>query len=433
MATGPPQTAQTLCFDLVACNTPFVDNYCSGPAAASFAVEIAVNVWKTFTGDGNGYVFACDIPNVPDSHLIVKATGYEDLSVHISPPVLAETNAKGIHNAWELTSTHVDPSGRSLESLAAIRGGMWPQTIGSCNNLPIGPRPLDPTNIIATDFITEYSQADQLCIIEALKARGYTHVVMGPLVDSDGYHGIWTPNDWRGANFDRFLDAIQQFWDHGLATIVFIHPDGWSFEQTRDELTSLLQQPRAQKLIRIVVPPGWEPTQYGWSSCTWAAFGEWARGVLPRALVLLHTVSNVDAPVGTDARCDDNGKPNAEGWARVAPFYHGWLTQSTAFETPDAHGDPNHPEKTNYQNWQDNFRCSVTYSYCNRFHNGYAGWPTSSAWASGPLRIYAGEYKAYWTFWHGRTEAEGVAWGDAAMAAGADGYLDSGSVAVTIH
>jgi hypothetical protein len=76
------------------------------------------------------------------------------------------------------------------------------------------------------------------------------------------------------------------------------------------------------------------------------------------------------------------------------PFIHGWLTQSAAFADANGHGDPNHPEKTNFDNWQDNFRCAVSYSYCNRFHNGYAGWPTFSAWGNGkPIRVYAGEYK----------------------------------------
>jgi hypothetical protein len=78
----------------------------------------------------------------------------------------------------------------------------------------------------------------QACIVAELKARGYTHVVMGPLVDSDGYHGIWQPNDWRGANFERFLDALQMFWDAGLAPVVFISPDGWTYEQNVDAFTA---------------------------------------------------------------------------------------------------------------------------------------------------------------------------------------------------
>jgi hypothetical protein len=348
---------------------------------------------------------------------------------------VAGTHDSDRHHIVAPTLAHVDPSGIPLADLAAIRGAMWPSgAAATCGGLPFGPRPGAPDNTLATGFITGYSQAQQACIIAQLKAWGYTHVVMGPLVDSDGYRGLWAPNDWRGANFERFLDAAQQFWDHGLAPIVFLHPDGWSFDRTRDELTPLLQLPRAQRLLRIVVPHGWEPCRSECSSYTWAAYGQWARQTLPNALALLHTASDVDGPLGTDSRGDDNGRPNAEGWARVAPYFHGWLTQSSAFDTPDAHGDPNHPDKTNFDNWQDSFRCSVAYSYCNRFDNGYAGWPTSSAWGPGkPLRVYAGEYASHWKVWRNRPEAEAVRWGDAAIRAGADGYLDGGSVPVPVR
>jgi hypothetical protein len=338
--------------------------------------------------------------------------------------------------AYRNRPVHFDPSGIPLEEIAAIRGAMWPKgTASTCGALPFGPRPNSPDNIIATDFITDYSPEQQDCIIAELKSRGYTHVVMGPFVDSDGYHGLWPPNDWRGANWERFLDAIQKFWDAHLVTVVFGHPDGWSFEQVRDTFTPLLQQPRAQKLIRIIVPHGWEPCRYECSSYTWAAYGQWARQVLPNALVLLHTVADIDAPVGGDARGDDNGHPNAEGWVRVAPFYHGWLVQNNAFECPTCvDPDPRNEGRTNFRNWQDQFNPRVRGSLRDRFEFGYAGWPKSSAWGVGkPLRVYAGEYSSYWRFWKNRPEAEGVQWGDAAMAAGAYGYLDSGSVPVPVR
>jgi hypothetical protein len=169
-------------------------------------------------------------------------------------------------------------------------------------------------------------------------------------------------------------------------------------------------------------------------------FGQWIRTTLPHALVLIHTESDVDAPVGTDARCNDddhawNPGGNAAGWARVAPFYHGWLTQSGAFDNPtQTGGDREHPELTNFENWQRQFDPAVRGSYRDRFEHGYAGWPMGSAWGlNQPLLVYAGEYSAYWKFWQHRTEAEGVAWGNRAIAAGAAGYLDSGSVPVPVR
>lgn len=409
-----------------------VRNLQNGVVEASCSIQTTSDSWLTATANPtDGYLVWPQVPSSLSATLVeCQAPGYVPL---VESRVLTSTTNEDLVTLV-MVADHVDPSVFSLPELAAIRGAMWPLgTAASCGLVPLGPRPNQPDNVIATDFILNYSPEMQTCIMEELQARGYTHVVMGPLVDSDGYHGMWQPTDWRGENFSRFLDAIQNFEDHHLHVVVFIHPDGWTFEQTRDELTPLLLQPRAQRLIRIAVGPGWEPTKYDWSSYTWALYGQWIRTVLPNALSLLHTVCDVDAPVGTDARGDDNGTGNQTGWARVAPFYHGWLTQSCAFESPDVHGDANHPDQTNFQNWTSLFNPSIRGSYQDRFQHGYAGWPQSSAWGEGqPLKVYAAEYSAYWKFWHHRTEAEAVIWGNAAMAAGADGYLDSGSTPVPI-
>jgi hypothetical protein len=219
---------------------------------------------------------------------------------------------------------------------------------------------------------------------------------------------------------------LQYLWDHKLIPVVFLKPDNWTLEQTK-ELTPLLQSERAQRLIRIIVPAGWEPTRYDWSNATWIEFMKWGRAVLPNALCLIHTVSDVDAPVGTDSRGDDNGHlSNAEAWVRIAPYLHGWLTQTSTYERKD--GITN--GKTNFQNWVDLFNPSVSGSYADRFRHGYAGWPTFSAWGNSPMKVYAGEYLAYWTFWQNVPKEESRKWGDAAMGAGADGYLDGGTVAV---
>lgn len=319
------------------------------------------------------------------------------------------------------TESHYDPSEVPLEQLARIRGAMWTETL----NVPFGPRPGADNNVAATDFLWNYGSDDRARIVKNLRDLGYTHVVVGPLVDSDGYHGCWQPNDWR-VKFDQFLDMLQYFWDNGLAPVVFLKPDNWTFDQTVRELTPLLQQPRAQKLIRIIVPAGWEPTRYEWSSETWKLFLQWGRESLPNALCLLHTVSDVDAPVGTDERGDDNGKDNALGWQKVAPYMHGWLTQTSTYERKD--GITN--GKSNFANWVDLFNPTVRGSYQNRFRQGYAGWPTYSAWGNAPIKVYAGEYLAYWTFWQNVPKEESRQWGNAAMQAGADGYLDGGTVPV---
>jgi hypothetical protein len=212
-----PAPATTIAFDLVACESAPVDNYCDGPSGARFTLHVkAPNPTRTSTWcqTRTGTRTSPSSRTSPTATSRITADGFNVLGPqHLTPADLVKTNDAGQHNFFTLTPAHADPSGLPLEQLAAIRGGMWPLTDGACGNLPIGPRPHDPTNVIATVFITDYSSDDQDCIIGELKRRGYTHVVMGPLVDSDGYHGTWQPNDWRGANFDRFLDAVQKFWD----------------------------------------------------------------------------------------------------------------------------------------------------------------------------------------------------------------------------
>jgi hypothetical protein len=319
---------------------------------------------------------------------------------------------------------HVDPSGIPLGELAQIRGAMWSVRL----NVPFGPRPNRDDNIVATDFFEDYSPVDQARILTAYRARGYTHVVVGPLVDSDGYHGLYPPHDWRGAEFDKFLDELQVFWDAGLTPIVFIHPDGWSLEQTRAEFTPLLQSERAQKLIRVVVPSGWEPTRYDWSSATWTLYAKWARQTLPNALVLIHTVTDVDAPVGTDSRGDDNGRPNAEGWARIAPYIHGWLIQNGPYETAPS-ANPSLAREFCAQFKADGDGAEL-HSVAWHF-KGAGGWTRDSAWGRGvPILLYAAEHTAYESFWKNLPEAASRPWGDLAVSCGADGYLDGGSVAV---
>ncbi len=293
-------------------------------------------------------------------------------------------------------------------------------------NLPsdwkrLGPRPGSPDNVFATDFLADYSPQDQVAGCQLLRAKGYTHAVVGPLVDSDGYRGMWSPNDWRG-RWEEFLDLLQFLWNEGLAPVVFVHPDDWTFTQCMRDFSALLSQPRAQRLIRIVVPTGWEPTRYGWSSWTWQTFFLWAATVLPDALMCLHTVPDTDAPGGTDALGNDDGKGNGSVWRRVAPLVHCWLMQTEPFDPANA---------TALRNFCDTFRGDVFRSTRNHFLTGYDGWPQGSKWGPTiPLTLIAAEYQSARIVNQNGPEADAIAIGDAVMAAGADGYLDGGSVDV---
>ncbi len=384
----------------------------TGPFTATVDTDRLVFTVPPETHPGWGAWLAISAPNhLPfETRVILHAEDHE----LIAPVTLRQVG--------------LDPATITLRELAAIRGAMWTAQW----NGAFGPRPGQSDNVLATAFIACYPAAEQLRLISEYKSRGYTHVVIGPIVDSDGYHGQYCVNDWR-TQFDRFLDLLELFWTNGLVPIVFLHPDNWTFDQTQ-ALTPLLTSARAQRLIRVIVPAGWEPARTEWSNATWIRYARWGRETFPNALNLLHTPTDLDAPLGNDALGTDLGTlSNGEAWRRIVPYLHGWLTQSAAFENPTAHGDPNQPTKTNFDNWRDQFDCAVTGSLCARFHAGYAGWPTTSAWGNEPLRIYAGEYASYWVYWQHRTENEAKDWGDAAMRAGADGYLDSGRLPVPVR
>jgi len=359
-------------------------------------------------------------------------------------------------NSRPARAGHVDPSTLSLRQLAAIRGAMWtvrgPWRFGPRAYQPDPSQPnyhIEPDNITALEYIYSYGDpyhntapggafnlnAEQQSMLATYCGDHYTHACFGP-VTAQSYHQQYpdyfftTPEQ-----FEAWLDWLQMFWDHGLAPICFLHPDGWNLQQTKDLYEPLIRNnPRAQRLMRIIVPAGWEPARYEWSSQTWASFMQWGHDILPNALILLHSVPDTDAPGGTDENGDDNGAPggNAGVWGRVAPYIHGWLVQTSSFDNPDEHGDPNHPEKTNFENWKDLFSRDCSYGYWNRFHNGYAGWPTTSLWGDEAIYIYAGEFCSYWNYWDNRPYAEGVGWGDSAIAVGADGSLDSCSVEVPL-
>lgn len=331
----------------------------------------------------------------------------------------------------------VDPATMPLRQIAAIRGAMW--TVRG--PWRYGPRPGQPTNMTALEYLYSYGNPyaprepggafnlndEQQAMLQAYVDLGYTHMCIGP-VTAQSYHGHYPDYFFdTPATFECFLDWLQCFWDHGLCPIVFLHPDNWNLDQTKALYEPLIRgNPRAQRLMRCIVASGWEPAYYNWSAATWASYQKWGHDILPNALILLHTVPDVDAPGGTDENGDDNGRGNDKVWWDVAPYIHGWLHQASSFENPDEIGDPNHPQNTNYDNWAALFDRHDEKSFYNRFHNGYAGWPTVSLWGDEPIYLYSGEFCSYWNYHDDRPYDEGVDWGDRSVRVGADGYLDSG-------
>lgn len=334
-------------------------------------------------------------------------------------------------------SKDFDPSTVSLDDLARIRGGMWTKMPFE---LAVDGQPR-ARDIAATDFLWNYPEEKRLTMVTHLvDVCKYTHCEVGPVVDSDGYHGTWTPNNWL-QRWDEWMDMHQYLWNHGLAPVSFIAPDGWSLERCKREITPFLLTERAQKLIRIAVI-AWEPGgDYSWSSFTWAGFAQWLRETLPNALILMHNAAKADGsapdgPVGGDAAgTDENNDPQHNGasnvgigWQRVAPHIHGWLIQTGEYSGPltDAYKNG---VKLNPEEWGAMFRSDNVGAHYHSINwhlvHGISAWPTRSAWADGrPVMLYDGEGRAYRRFWHGASQADSNSFGDYAVQCGAKGAFD---------
>src|SRR6187399_474898 len=163
--------------------------------------------------------------------------------------------------AWVIASgsivyaAPVDPNAVPLEELAAIRGAMWTAR----HPLRTGPRPATPSNILALSAIAGEPADIREAAYRAYTSRGYTHGVVGAWQPQpySPYHKVYPQ---QNLTFEQYLDLLQQFWDHGIKPVVFVKPDGWSCQQL-ESLTQFYSQPRAQRLVRIAIPAGWEPSK----------------------------------------------------------------------------------------------------------------------------------------------------------------------------
>lgn len=319
-------------------------------------------------------------------------------------------------NVGRPKSGGVDPYSFTLEKLAKIRGAIWTNRAP----LSVGPRPNDPTNINAMDYYHVLNASDQALALSAYTAAKYTHACTGPLIDVDGYHGIYPTQGMPSpADVDRYVGFMQSWWDAGIIPVHFVHPDGWNLSDM-DAIAWIYQREDVQRVCRVVVPTGWEPTKYDWSAQTWADFVQkvqgWYGANAGRTLWCIHTATETDAPTG-DGDNFPNG--NAGAWEIVAPHIHCWFVQNGPYDV--APGD----DPTLATNFGNQFNVNVRGSLNDRFVNGYAGWPTYSLWPNGGVRPIAAEQTSYSAFWNNLPQPDSAAWGDVALANGAAGAFDS--------
>jgi hypothetical protein len=308
----------------------------------------------------------------------------------------------------------------TLEQLLNIRGSMWTARL----DIPFGPRPNQDSNILAMDYYEFYDNPTRKRMLDKYVGElKLTHAVTGPLVDPGGYHGLYptSPRVPSVSEFNRYLDYMEEWHERNLIPVHFVHPDGWSLEDM-EQLVPLYKTERARKLLPVKVWTGWEPWKYEISNSQWNQFFIQGREVDPDGVQLLHTVADTDAPVG-----NGDSRPNGEYWCESAKYLDGWLIQNAGYFDPIS--DRNDPRWQRQfaaflRNFPAQFDINSTGSIMQRFHNGYAGWPTYSYRGQKPLKVYAGEYGAFPNFWYNYPEQEAKDLGTLALRAGADGVLD---------
>jgi len=380
--------------------------------------------WLTGTTGADGVLTWPEVPaGLSFSHLKVEAEGYVPLDVSI---VLDAHNQQvriglgydpDVPNAIllpGLTPAHFDPSTLTLEQLAQVRGAMW---TARCN-VSFGPRPYQDSNILALNYYHLYGDGERQQMLAAYLQRGYTHGVCSVPLDEGGYHHMWPSQDYPLAQerWDAFLDSVQERCDAGIwGNVFFAIPDELQdYPERWGELEPFFLQERAQRLLRIAIL-AWEPLK---PSAWWVNGSQWLARVFPKALRGLHFTPDHDAPgIGGELMPDGSIMGNDEMWRRVAPYIHIFPHQSKQFEDGEA----------GYQSWLENWNPAVRGSYPDRFDNGYAGWPTFSAWGYRGILAFPAEYLAWWCTNQNEPEATAQRWGDGAISAGARGYLDGGT------
>lgn len=294
--------------------------------------------------------------------------------------------------------------------LRKIRGSMF--TVPG--NVPYGPVISFPGGVMG-----DYDDATYNDCISRYLDRGYTHAPMGayvlyPYHDSTPRH---TLEDFL-RNHDYIAERIERALDRGITGIHFLSPDNWTLEQMK-VFEPVFTSDRWQRIVRMVVPKGYEPS-IDTPNSNYVAFLSWAQGIFPKALRYIHMVSNFDAPGNNDDLTP--GTPSYIGnegcWHRVAPYLHGWLVQNGPFMKPE-------DTPLDFKNFGDQFRSDVHGSLRQRFDSGYAGWPTHSAWGPNEgLDLIAGEYCSFSSWWWGLAESDAQRWGDNALNNQADGAFD---------
>lgn len=309
----PPATVSA---DMVACKDPFVENYCNGMPGATFAIEAAPDVWKTYKGDANGYTFADDLPNVGDSRITIAAPGYITLGpIHLdinhTPSIgsdLVATNARGVHNYWNLQPIpppFPQPPPRAQVLNLHITGQGMNVDTQQFGTLPWWEAAL--TYLNPADRAEVYKQKHQ----STAWFGGDTHVIIAvpsgrALYDEPNQPysaDRFPPLDWTngGTKMVPEFDAlvIETIQNGFIPTIFLDETMDVSFKTLPVVIDALQHSPMGDLTPYVLIGPGWDGVFYGWEPShtvipNWAAL---ARSVCPKCYLFIeHNVGHI--PLG---------------------------------------------------------------------------------------------------------------------------------------
>lgn len=312
----PVEQPQTVAVDLVACKSPFVENYCDGPANVTFAVEAAPNVWMAYKGDGNGYVWAKNVPNVPDSRITISAPGYITLGpIHIdinhTPPVgsdLVATNLRGVHNYWTLQPEpppFPPPPSRSHVLNMHITGQGLVVNTQQFGTLPWWEAAL--TYLSPPDRAEVYKQKHASQAWFGGDTHGIIAVPSGRALYDEPNQPYsadrFPPLDWTNGGtkmVPEFNALVIEMIQNGFVPMIFLDETYETSNKTLPVVIDALQHSTQGDLTRyVVILPGWDGVFYGWEPShvvipQWAAT---ARLVCPNCyLGIEHNVGHI--PLG---------------------------------------------------------------------------------------------------------------------------------------
>lgn len=407
-----------------------------GVQGAKCQLNYGPNTWLSADpANADGYViWPVVIDSLRQTAVRCQAEGYNAFE----EPRVLQTGEDEDLEAVVMTATHVDPwTAWTMDDILSPRGSLFTVTAGPCD-LPFGRFPHKANNVIFFGAFF-YNTEQRECGYSEWKKRGYRNGVMGPFVDP-GYHGQVPGYDIRDNPTDA-IASVQAAIDKGFVVKVVVVPDHWGRAEgwgdhvwtvadlRGSSLEAVYKTDAFQKIARDVMLC-WEcqGSQYGWDNKTYLEYGKWLNEVFPKSVHTLHTIADIEAPVGQGDETDtsnchglgsDKCLSNGTAWARVAQYFQIWLHQSSALFTPDHVADNG---KTDKQNWLELWDEKNPASFVRRFNDPavYKDWP------KGKIVPIPGEYLSLKVYNGEVSEDVARDAGQAALRLGARGFFDGG-------